>query len=160
MHLKKLAKDSGASMCRFFGKIVGTEKDYYIAETQVEAGEEGEEVERDPDFEPNGTGVNVYTYWVTHSTMGAWTRLPDVSPAEVRAARQIHVLFSGDLDRDIFTNPFFFGKEKIYLRAQIARITHSTVLLPKGVMRTVEDNEREIEDNAPEEGDMVYPTTN
>lgn len=91
--------------------------------------------------------------------MGAWTKLPDVSPAEIKAARQIHVLFTGDLERDIYTNPFFFGKEKIYLRAQIARMTQSTVLLPKGVMRTVEDNEREIEDNAPEEGDMVYPST-
>lgn len=33
MHLKKLARDSSATMCRFFGKIVGTDKDYYIAET-------------------------------------------------------------------------------------------------------------------------------
>jgi radial spoke head protein 4A len=68
------------------------------------------------------------------------------------------VLFSGNLERDIFTNPFFFGKEKVYLRAQIARIVHSTVIIPKGVMRTVEDNERETEENAPEEGEMVYPS--
>jgi len=77
-------------MCRFFGKILGTESDYYIAETQCEPVEEagGEEgVERDADFEPNGTGTNVYTYFVTHSTMGEWKRLPDVSPADLRAAR-------------------------------------------------------------------------
>jgi len=66
----------------------------------------------------------------------------------------VHVLFSGNLERDIYTNPFFFGKEKIYLRAQIARISHSTVIIPKGMMRTVEDNEREVEENAPEEGDI------
>jgi len=87
MHLKKLSKDSNATMCRFFGKILGTERDYYIAETQVEAAEEGEDVEHDADFEPNGSGVNVYTYWVTHSTMGEWKRLPDVSPSDIRAAR-------------------------------------------------------------------------
>jgi len=91
--------------------------------------------------------------------MSEWTRLPDISPAELKAARQIRVLFSGELDRYIYTNPFFFGQEKIYLRAQIARITQSTVLIPKGVMRTVEDNDRDIEDNAPEEGDLVLPTT-
>ena len=33
------------------------------------------------------------------------------------------------------------------------------MLIPKGVMRTVEDNDREVEENAPEEGDMVLPTT-
>ena len=160
MHLKKLAKET--SVCRFFGKIQGTDKDYYIAETKLNEGgaEEGEEVERDPDFEPNGTGVNAFTYFVTHSTMGEWTKLPDVSPAEIRAARQIKILFSGDLERDIYTNPFFFGKEKIYLRAQIARIVHSTTIIPKGIKRQVqEEDTREIEDNTPEEGDIVYPST-
>lgn len=117
MHLKKLAKE--VESCRFFGKILGTEQDYYIAECKLQEGAEAEEegVERDPDFEPNGSGVNTNTYFVTHSTMGEWKRLPDVSPAEIKAARQVKVLFSGDLERDIFTNPFFFGKEKIYLRA-------------------------------------------
>ena len=33
------------------------------------------------------------------------------------------------------------------------------MLLPKGVMRPVEDNDREVEENAPEEGEMVLPST-
>ena len=82
-------------------------------------------------MEAPGTGVNKSTYWVAHSSLGAWTKLPDLAPKDVAAARGIKVLFSGDLERTIYTNPFFFGKEKDYLRAQIARISHSTTLCPK-----------------------------
>jgi hypothetical protein len=75
------------------------------------------------------------------------------------AARKIKVLFTGDLERSIFTNPFFFGKEKHYLRAQISRIYYSTTLCPKGLFRTTEDDPRQIEDNTPEEGEIVLPST-
>lgn len=72
----------------------------------------------------------------------------------------IKVLFTGDLDKQIYTNPYFEGQEKHYLRAQIARIAHSVTLIPKGLMRPVEDSEtREIEENTPEEGDIVMPST-
>lgn len=60
--------------------------------------------------------------------------------------------FSGDLEKKIITNPFFFKREKNFLRAQIARITFSTTLAPKGMFRTLEDNAKEIEDNNPAEG--------
>ena len=81
-------------------------------------------------MEPRGSGVNKLAYWVTHSSLGAWKKLPDLAPADIAAARGIKVLFTGDLERTIYTNPFFFGKEKHYLRAQIARISHSTSLAP------------------------------
>lgn len=59
------------------------------------------------------------------------------------------------MNAKIFTNPFYFDLEKLYLRAQIARITSSTTLVPKGLFRFVEETkEREIEDNIPEEGEM------
>jgi hypothetical protein len=48
---------------------------------------------------------------------GSWTKLPDLKPSQIKAARQIKVLFTGDLNRKIFTNPFFFGLEMHYLRA-------------------------------------------
>ena len=51
------------------------------------------------------------------------------------------------------TNPFYFKKEKDYLRAQIARITQSTKLVPARVYRTKEDDVTEIEENIPEDGD-------
>lgn len=69
-------------------------------------------------------------------------------------------MFSGNLERTIFTNPFFFGKEKHYLRAQIARISHSTTLCPTGQFRLQEESTKEIEENLPEEGDLLKPTTN
>lgn len=80
-------------------------------------------------------------------------------PKDIKAAREIKVSFSGDLERSIITNPFFFGKEKHFLRAQIARISHSTSIVPKGIYRTVEDSERDIEDNTPDEGPIKIPST-
>jgi hypothetical protein len=132
--LKQLAKESGAGFIRFFGKISGTTKDYYVAEGSLEGGgEEGGEGEGKPsDMEARGSGVNNFVYWVTDSVLEKWTKLPDLSPADIKAARQIKVLLTGDLERPIFTNPFFFGKEKHYLRAQIARIIHATTIVPKG----------------------------
>ena len=47
---------------RFWGKIQCSKKDYFIAEGQVEG---GEEQEIPPNWEPRGTGVNKNTYWVT-----------------------------------------------------------------------------------------------
>ena len=140
--------------------IKGTQKDYYIAEGEVGEGEDGE-VERPPEFEAKGTGVNKFTYWVSHSSFGAWTKLPDLSPDDIKASRTIKVLFTGDLERTIYTNPFFFGKEKDYLRAQIARISHSTTLVPKGLWKLGEDSKREIVEVTPEDdSELVLPTTN
>ena len=68
------------------------------------------------------------------------------------------VLFSGDVNRPIFTNPFFMQPEKVLLRAQIGRIAHSTTLTCKGLYRFQEENDREIEDNTPEEGDIKKPS--
>jgi len=162
--LKKLAADSGATKLRFFGKIRGTENDYYVAEAEG-GGEEGggeEGAELPPDFEAAGSGVNKFSYWVSHSSLGTWTKLPDISPSDLNAGRAIKILFSGDLERPIYADPYYFKAnktEKFYLRAQIARIVHSTTLCPKGLFRLIEDNPREVEDNAPEEGDIVLPST-
>ena len=131
--LKTLAKDTGANWIRFFGVVKGTDKDYFVAEGDY-AGEEGGEdgPERPPEFEAKGSGVNKYTYWVTSCSTGKWEILPDLEPKDIAASRSIKVLFSGNTKREIHTNPYFFGKEEIYLRAQIARISHSTTLAPKG----------------------------
>ena len=132
------AAASGAGRTRFFGKIRGTDNDYYIAECEVEGGgdEGGEEGGEAPaDMEPNGTGVNKFTYYVSHNSFSKWTKLPDLQPKDIIASRAIKVMFTGDLERTIFTNPYFFGKEKHYLRAQIARISFSTSLCPVGLFR-------------------------
>jgi radial spoke head protein 4A len=68
-------------------------------------------------MEGAGTGVNKYTYYVSHSSFSSWTKLPNLTLKDIEASRAIKVMFSGNLERTIFTNPFFFGKEKHYLRA-------------------------------------------
>ena len=88
--MKKLAADSGSGKLRFFGKIRGTDNDYYIAEGEGGGegdggGEDGGEVA--PDVEASGTGVNKFSYWVSHSSLGKWVKLPDIAPADVGAAR-------------------------------------------------------------------------
>ena len=83
-------------------------------------------------MEEKGTGVNRFTYYVTTDVFSAWTKLPDLAPRHIAAARQLKVLFTGNLEREIISNPFFHGQEKHYLRAQIARISHSTALVPVG----------------------------
>jgi hypothetical protein len=83
-----LAAESGAGNVRFFGKIAATIKDYYVAEGTLEGGDEGEEGQEKPaDFEPRGTGVNKFVYWVTDNVLGKWTRLPDLLPSDIKAAR-------------------------------------------------------------------------
>jgi radial spoke head protein 4A len=68
-------------------------------------------------------------------------------------------LFTGDLNRSIITNPFFVKDEKFYLRAQIARISQSTSLVPKGVYRLNEEDKNAIEENLPDEGPVPVPST-
>lgn len=168
--LKDLSTTSQATQLKFWGKIHGTEKDYFIAEGVLEGEDEvpegEEEVEKPKDFEPRGTGVNKFCYWVTSNPVNvAWVKLPDITPDEIKASRVIKVSFSGDLERPIHTNPFFFGTEKIYLRSQIARISHSTTLAAKGVWKVGEPEDegvpsREIEENVPEDAEApVWPST-
>ena len=106
---------------RFFGKIWGTKRDYYIVEvTGAGGGEgegegEGEAPEEQAGMEPPGTGVNEYTYFVAHDSLAntigpnGWQRLPDLTPNDIAASRQVKIVFTGDLSRAIYTNPFFFG---------------------------------------------------
>ena len=121
--IKKLAAAKPHKSIRFFGKIFGTQRDYYVVEATGEVAEEDEapavedEEEADGRLEAPGTGVNELTYYVACDALSEWKRLPDLSYKEMQAARQIKVLFTGDLERAIYTNPFFFGKEKHYLRA-------------------------------------------
>jgi radial spoke head protein 4/6 len=160
--LTKLSQSSGSEKLRFWGKIYGTKADYYIAEGFVPAAGTDEDADNKPKgFEDRGSGINQFVYWVTNSPLGEWSILPDISPAQMKAAREIKVRFTGDLETQIITNPFFFGQEKHYLRAQIARITHSTSIIPKGLFKLTEDNPKEIEPvEAPEDETKAYiPTT-
>jgi len=127
--LRNLAfKEREASITKlsFWGKILGTDADYYVAQAQREGDPAGDDA--DPDAEPSGTGVNTFTYFVTNDLAGDWRRLPDITPKEIIAARSIKRMFSGNAGAKVVTHPYFEGKEEILLRAQIARITADTIL--------------------------------
>ena len=111
-------------------------------------------------MEPKGTGVNKLTYWATNSPIQGWTQLPDLRPSDILNARAIRQLFTGDLESNIYTNPFYFEKEKVYLRAQIARINQSTQLTVKNIYKLDPENPREVVDNIAEgeEGPPPRPT--
>ena len=102
---------------RLWGKIKGSKADYYIAEGKLEAGGDEDGGAVPEGMEPKGTGINVNTYWATNSPIEGWTQLPDLKPSDVNNARAIRHTFSGHLEGNIYTNPFYFETEKTYLRA-------------------------------------------
>lgn len=42
---------------------------------------------------------------------GDWSELPIVTPQQMKTARKIKYLFTGDLKKSILTNPIFIGTE-------------------------------------------------
>ena len=67
--------------------------------------------------------------------------------------------FSGDLDAQIFTNPFYFQTEKTYLRAQIARIASSTTLAAVSEFKIDEDSKDIVPDVGEDDNPKPKPTT-
>jgi hypothetical protein len=100
--------------------------------------------EAPPEAEPRGSGVNRFVYWVNDSVTGEWIELPDAIPNTINLARKFKKIFTGDLEAEVITNPHFDKKEKDLLRAQIARITQMTSIVPKGYYRKQEENERDV----------------
>jgi len=57
---------------RLWGKIIGTEKDYFIAEGYIDGGEVEEGTEQVEGMEPRGSGVNKNVYWACNGPLGEW----------------------------------------------------------------------------------------
>jgi len=171
--MAKLTADKGLRTVRFFGKILGTERDYYVvegayAEEPEEDEGEGEPPAPDPKAVPpeeNGTGVNKFRYWVCNELGEPWVELPMAKPAAITSARELKKHFTGRLDAAVVAHPPFPGTEKDYLRAQIARILHDTYVAPGGMFSFEEDSEEEPkpivpteEWEAPEPEEMAEPS--
>ena len=135
--LKRLAVLSGATSLRLFGRIYGTEKDYWIASGtlpfQEEKPQDGQE--------KRGDGANSQVYWVTQDVLSDWVQLPDAQPDQIAVARMIKQVFTGNLNAPIDSCPPFPGKERHLLRAQLARIAHATQLCPKGAFEVDEETQ-------------------
>lgn len=147
LSLQNLANKNELAECRFWGKIFGTQKDYYIAEGKLE--DYGEEDEADGGKEPMGTGCNEYIYFVTNSLQSQeWSKLPAILPHQIKVARLTRRFFTGDLKASVLGFPRFPWGEAVYLRAQIARISHSTSIIPEGLFTVdAEDEEAAPEPN-------------
>jgi len=127
--------ENGYTRIRLWGKVLGTDADYYVAEAYKE-GETGEADENDPDAEVAGQGVNKYSYLVTNDLASQeWTKLPNTKPKEIVAARRIKKLMSGKTSAKVVTHPPFPGTEEVLLRAQIARISSDTTLMFKDQLK-------------------------
>jgi len=156
--LCKLQLSKKLATVRFFGKVLGTTKDYYVAEAKyVDA---PEQPEPDPDAPPPavpaeelGTGCNTCSYFVTNDPAAPWTELPNVTPEAIVAAGVVRKFFTGEPTADVRCYPPFPGVEKDYLRAQIARIVHGTTLCPTGKYRQGEEGE--VEEVSKDEEDYV-----
>lgn len=65
----------------------------------------------DEDAEARGAGVNMFVYWVCNGALGnadSWTQLPDLNPQDIKNARGIKYCISGNVNKKLFTNPFYF----------------------------------------------------
>jgi len=131
LSVKKFAESLPAEVdrLRFFGRISTRSLPYYILEGLSPEEEEG----IDESKQETRSGANKYSYWVTQSIeSGIWIKLPNVTMAQVVAARQFKRFFTGNLDSIVPSYPPFPGNEKNLLRAQIARITGESIISPDG----------------------------
>ncbi|EDO48571.1 predicted protein [Nematostella vectensis] len=181
--LKQLVDSHPIRSCRLWGKILGLQGNYIIAEVEFHEGEDPLDMEepqehehiltpdyrkskhhlkdfdvedddipkadyKPPSFVPkeeNRTGCNKKTYFVCTEAGKPWVRLPSVTPAQIRVARQIKKFFTGNLDAPVVSYPPFPGNEANFLRAQIARISATTHISPLGYYMFEEEEEEEDE---------------
>lgn len=138
LSIRQLATAQDLTDVRLFGKIFGTQQDYYIVECKLQNWPEEEDGEESKN-EPWGTGANSYAYFVTNSVTGKWERLPRVQSQQIILARQMRRYFTGDLNAKVYGFPRFPWTEKEYLRAQIARIAAATLIAPRGAYNIGDD---------------------
>jgi len=137
MSLRKLAAETpGLESLRLWGKILGTQGDYYVAEGSLGmlpvAAEPVIPGTPDDDVEVRGQGANTCIYWVNAGGFAPWVRLPVARASQIVASRSIKHLLSGDLDSTVDSTPWFPGQERHLLRSQIARINSSCTLAVRG----------------------------
>lgn len=160
LSMKRLAASQSVRQMRFWGKLLGKTRDYFVVEGTAEAEEEEEEVEKDGrgnTIEKPGEGVNKFSYWVCHAPGDPWVKLPNATPEQVAIAGEIRRILTGDLEAPVRGHPPFPGKEKAYLRALIARISAETVVAPSGIYKESEDEENFDVEMADEEEEPFEP---
>ncbi|KAH0786112.1 radial spoke head protein 4 A [Histomonas meleagridis] len=154
LSIQKLIRSHPISTARFWGKVNGVERDYYIVEVEFHEGSrphpetnEEEDTNNNPDTIPieEETGPNTYNYFVCNTLGGKWTLLPDIEPIQISSSRCIKQMFTGDLNAEVNSPPNRFkGTEKELLRSFIARVYHSCTISPKGQYISEEEPEEDL----------------
>lgn len=88
MSLRRLADETKATSIRFWGKILCSKKDYYVAEG-VTSNDNADQLTKDA--EKKGEGANTYTFWVTQD--GNYPILSNTHSLELHlhSTLQIHI---------------------------------------------------------------------
>ncbi|KAJ4442662.1 hypothetical protein ANN_04251 [Periplaneta americana] len=162
--MRKLRLNQRFKKIRFWGKILGTEKNYYIVETDLseeeyerrnqeaerkaEKGDEGEgEEQTEPQLE-EPFGSSAVSEEVKDEDVDSGDAkeqqkpLPPIPKSTYKPFPEVPAELSGEgVNKKILTFPAFPGKEKNYLRAQIARISAATQVSPLGFYQFSEEEE-------------------
>lgn len=145
----KIPGDAGR--LRFYGKFNTRSAPYFVLE-----GINPEEPEVDPIKQEGKSGANKYAYWVSQSADALpidWIKLPNVTCAQIIAARQFKRFLTGKLDASVPSYPPFSGSEKELLRTQIALISASTLISPDGFF-SLDESDPPVP--IPAEGESAY----
>jgi len=140
--LRRLASETlSIESLRCWGKVLGTDGDYLVAEGVLKSIPKAPDAPEKPpmlpdspefDVEVRGEGANTFTYWVSPGGCAPWVRLPAARASHIVAARTMKRILTGKLDAPVLSMPWFPGKERHLLRAQIARISATCTLATKG----------------------------
>lgn len=140
LSIKRFAETLPAEVerLRFFGVVKTRGAPYYIIEGLNPEDEEG----INESLQEGRNGVNKYSYWVSQSTETiTWTKLPNVTMAQIVASRKFKKYMKGDLEAQVNSFPPFPGQEKHFLRTQIALIAGATTISPAGYFELNEEED-------------------
>lgn len=135
MTLKKLLLETKADSIKFWGKIFGTEQDYYIIYGVFKETTESLDFNKLLYEKRRTEGVNRFLFWVSNSCLEDWYELPDVSSEQMIASKQIKYFLSGNLNNIVKGFNFFPGRESHLLKCQIIRIMHGANIVPAEYLR-------------------------
>ncbi|CAD8141915.1 unnamed protein product [Paramecium octaurelia] len=151
--LKQIAqRDPNIQSVRFWGKILAQQKDYFVIEVTL-----NKQI-KEPQPPDCDEKLNEYVHYVTQDLLEDWALLPQVTRKQMEASRYITYVFSGDLNKNITQYPYFEGKEKHLLKAQILRITHANLLAPRGLYKYEDETKTiafEDEFKMPESAELI-----
>lgn len=146
--LYQFVQKTGINNFDFWGVINTQTGNYSVIRLNIDDPEK-EELETQDSYEPIGTGINKYTYYVSGNItdVASWKRLPAISSVQMQQSFSIKYLFSGDLERKIINSPVFDGQEKHLLKAQLVKIDSACELTIKGLFKVRrEDEEAPVND--------------